>query len=648
MRIPYLLRGLILAFSAISPLSLLAQFQPLNPDELKMTSDAKAPGADAVYLDYEESDNDSLHNQNYYARIKVLTEKGKDAATVELPAYRRGEFSIGSISGRTIHPDGSIVPLNVKPDELLVVKRGEAQIEKKVFTLPSVEVGSVLEYSYQLRFNAQFNWHLSPWWEVQKKYFIRKAHFQFAPTDNLSLVYWPHLPMGSSLKTDAGGRYFLDVTDVPATPDEEWMPPIDSILYKVMFYYRGPTEPLDAGDYWKSEAKEWSKEIDQFAEPTKTIHEAVDGLVTSSDSDLVKAQKLYAAVEALENTDYTRRKSESERHELKLKPVKRAEDTWTQKSGNSNEIALLDLAMLRAAGLTAYATAIVDRDKGLFDPSYMSLSQLDETLVIVSVGGKEMLLDPGEKMCPFGTVNWRHSGAEGLRQSADGPGRSQTSFQVFGTNTVKRTGDLVVDLHGGVTGTLQIVMTGQEALYWRQTALEVDQAELKKEFDRSLEEMAPQGVAAHVDHFLGLDEADSLLMAVVKVSGTLGTATAKRIILPGFFFETREPEPFVNQATRLEPVDMRYASQISDQLTYDLPQGVTVEGAPQDAKVSWENHAVYIAKTKPEGEQITIARVLARAFTMAKPEEYQDLRGFYQKVAAADQGQLVLAVSASP
>jgi hypothetical protein len=36
-------------------------------------------------------------------------------------------------------------------------------------------------------------------------------------------------------------------------------------------------------------------------------------------------------------------------------------------------------------------------------------------------------------------------------------------------------------------------------------------------------------------------------------------------------------------------------------------------------------------------------RTLARAFSYAKPAEYQDLRGFYLKVAAADQQQLVLA-----
>jgi len=41
--------------------------------------------------------------------------------------------------------------------------------------------------------------------------------------------------------------------------------------------------------------------------------------------------------------------------QLKLKVAKCAEDTWAQKSGSSEDIAQLYLAMLRAAGLTAYA-----------------------------------------------------------------------------------------------------------------------------------------------------------------------------------------------------------------------------------------------------------------------------------------------------
>ena len=643
--------------AALSPVVLCAQFQAPNPDELKMTSDPKAPGAAAVYLDYEETDNDAQHSQIYYARIKVLTEKGKEAATVQIP-YRGGEFSIGSVSGRTIHSDGTIVPLTVKPEDLLIQKYTEVEAgdethaeqvreQRTVFTLPSVEVGSILEYSYQLRFNAQFYWHLDPDWQVQQQYFVHKAHYLFTPTLMLNLLWWPNLPQSAKIMTDAAGRYFLDVKDIPAAPDEEWMPPTDSVLYKVHFYYRGPADSMDVNDYWKDEAKDWSKEVDHFAEPTKPIRDAVAGLVAPGDSDLVKAQKLYAAVEALDNTDYSRQVGASELKQLNQKEAVRAEDIWAQKRGNSNDVALLYLSLLRAAGLTAYATKVVDRDRGIFDASYMSLDQLDSTLVILNTGGKDVLLDPGEKMCPFGTVNWRHSDAGGLRQSADGPGRAVTPAQVFVANTIKRLGEITVDPHGGITGTLQIVMTGQEALAWRQTALEVDAAELKKQFDRGLGKIVPEGTEAHVDHFLGLDDPDSLLMAVVKVTGTIGTATAKRLILPGFYFETREAEPFVNEETRLEPIDMHYAEQVTEQLTYDLPAGVSVEGAPQDARVSWEGHAVYVVKTKSDPGQLTVARVLARAFDVAKPLDYQDLRGFYQKVAAADQGQLVLTVAAS-
>jgi hypothetical protein len=634
--------GVVGLLAAVSPAFVCAQFQPPNPDELKMTSDPKAPGAAAVYLDIEETDKSDQESREYYARIKVLTEKGKEAAAVEI-TYPAGELDIGSIRGRTVHSDGTIVPLNVKPEDLLEVKSGDYRLQRKVFNLPSVEVGSVLEYGFQVR----RAW-LAPTWWVQQKYFVHKAHFQFVPIDQdiVNLIWWPNLPEGASVKKDVAGRFSLDITDVPPAPDEEWMPPTDSVLYKVRFYYASRYRSLDVDDYWKEGAQEWSNDVDKFGEPTKTIHDAVNSLIQPGDTDLDKARKLYAAVQALDNTDFSRAKTESERRQLRLKDPKRAEDTWNQKSGNRQEITLLYLAMLRAAGLTAYAMQVVNRDRGVFDASYMSLWQLDDDLVILSTGGKEILLDPGEKMCPFQAVNWKHSHAQGLRQSASGPSRAETPAQVFGANTLKRSGELTVDPQGGVTGSLQIVMTGQEALEWRQSALEVDPAELKKEFDRTLEQIVPEGVEAHVDHFLGLDDPDSLLMAVVKVTGTLGTATSKRIIVPGFFFETRESEPFVNEEARIEPIDMQYPEQVTEQLTYDFPDGASVEGAPQDTKVSWEGHAVYVVKSKSGGGQVTVARMLARAFDVARPLDYQDLRGFYQKVATADQGQLVLTVGA--
>ena len=79
------LRSAVLALAAFLPVLVRAQFQQPTDEELKMTADPKAPGAAAVYLNINEIANDPEHYQTYYARIKVLTEKGKELATVEIP-----------------------------------------------------------------------------------------------------------------------------------------------------------------------------------------------------------------------------------------------------------------------------------------------------------------------------------------------------------------------------------------------------------------------------------------------------------------------------------------------------------------------------------------------------------------------------------
>lgn len=644
--------------AAAFPVLAFGQFQQPTPDELKMTSDPKAPGASAVYLNIEEIEDDNLHYRSFHARIKVLTEKGKELGTVTVP-YLAGDTKVTGIKARTIHPDGAVIPLEGKPEDLLRAKREGMAFSEKIFTLPGVDVGSILEYTYTIRYDDDH--YSSPTWEVQQPYFVHKAHYFFSPfkafltgsqnatsrylVDSVTgdvasnIIWWVHLPEGAQLQHDAIGRFSLDVTDVPATPDEEWMPPIRSLLYKVDFYYKGA---YSAQEYWEKGARHWSKDVDHFAEPSKAIREAVAGLVAPTDTPIEKAKKLYAAVQALDNTDYTRKKSESEMKKLKMKEARRAEDTWIQKGGSSDDIALLYLAMLRAAGVPAYAMKVVNREDGVFDPSYMTMNQFDDTLVAVQDGENLAPTDPGEKLCPFLSLSWRHAGADALRQSDKGPGITKYPLQNYTQNTIVRSGDITIDEHGKATGSFTIVMTGQEALNWRQVQYLNDEEEVKKRFDRQLQNLVLEGMEAHIDHFVGMDDPNLNLLAIVKVEGSMGAATSKRLILPGFFFESRARTPFVNQEKRLEPVDMQYAEKITDQVIYHFPAGMTVEGAPQDANVPWPQHAVYIAKSKAEPGQLTVARLLARAFAQAKPEEYQDLRGFYQKVAAEDQQQIVL------
>ena len=92
---------------------------------------------------------------------------------------------------------------------------------------------------------------------------------------------------------------------------------------------------------------------------------------------------------------------------------------------------------------------------------------------------------------------------------------------------------------------------------------------------------------------------------------------------------------------------MHYAAVYKDGVLMHLPAGLTIESAPPATAVPWSGYATYQIKSTPNGNDLTVTRTLARAFTLLEPDEYSPMRDFYQKVNAADQQQIVLTNSAT-
>jgi hypothetical protein len=649
MRIAVRVSYALLLLALASPALLSAQFQEPTSEELKMTADPKAPGASAVYLYREETTDDSLHFHSIYERIKVLSEKGKELATIRIP-YEHGADKVTDIKGRTIHADGTVIPLTTKASDLVDVKTKNLQVNTMVFTLPSVEVGSILEYRLQIRYSDEIV--SSPSWEIQQPYFVHKAHYFFRPelgggryisdsrgTPLDRLMYGGSIGAGDKVVADVKGSYTLDLNDIPAVPDEDWMPPLNTLKQRIEFYY---TYAHSGPDFWQTEGKRWSKEVEEFTKPTGPLKKAVGEIVASGDSDEQKAGKIYAAVMKLDNTDFTRTKSEAERKKEKLKAIGRAEDVWNQKAGSADDIALLYVALARAAGLKVWPIQVVDRNRAIFDSTYLRIGQLDDYIAVVELGGKDVYLDPGQKMCPFGTLHWKHTMASGFRLSEKGAVFATTPPSVYKNSTVQRVADLTIDATGSVKGTVRMVMTGQDALHWRQLTLENDEEEVKKQFNESMRNSLPDGVQADFDHFLALDDYSVNLIGIVNVSGNMGTATGKHFFLPGLFFESRAKHPFVAQDKRTIPVDVHYPKLEQDQVTYSLPAGFNVESSPQATSNLWPDHALLKINSSAKNGTVTVVRSVVYNFTLLDPKEYKDLHDFYQKVATADQQQLVL------
>jgi hypothetical protein len=625
-----------------------ADWQQPTPEELSMTSQADAPNASAVYLFREETTDDKLHMHSIYVRLKVLTEDGKRYADVEIP-YEHRQFTITDVSGRTIHSDGSVVPFTGNPEDKVIQKSAALQYRKKVFSLPDVQIGSIIEYRYRLHYADQIV--VPPTWFIQSELYLRKAHYRFVPTQHdltsgrnqhvSSILSVPLLPKGVAVKK-IHDAYEVDVEKIPPEPIEEYLPPIHSYSYRVYFLY----SPYDnGGEFWKDEGKHWSKQADDFMSADKAVKGMVSQWTVPGEAQDVKLRKLYAGVMSFENTDYTRQRSEREEKSEGFRTIRNVQDIVERKRGTSEELTLLFVALARSAGLKAYLMAVTNRATEVFNPNVLSMDQLEDDIAIVNVDGKEQFFDPGERYCAYGQLHWTHTLAGGLRQVDGGTAFAHSPDNVFKDSKTVRVADLQLDESGGVKGTIQVGYSGSPALAWRQRALETDRKEIEHDMEDSVREELPNGLTVQIDEVLYLNDPSKQLVAKFRVSGPLATLTAKRMFVPLELFEANAKPKFL-QPKRELPVYFHYGYEETDQISITYPESVTVESSPKQEQFIMKTFAALQEGSEVKRNSIVLFRDFSLAWVVFTPDSYDELRGFYGQVARKDQEQAVLKVGA--
>ena len=277
-----ILSAIVLTSAMLAPVVAFAQAKFIEPtkDELAMTSLPGYPGVAAVVLNKEEITKDDMHSVSHYRRIKILSEDGKKYANVELSFVSTSgdyysddagnEKTLEDIQGRTIHPDGTVIPFTGKPYLKVMEKGKDFKYQAKVFTLPDVTVGSIIEYRYATRISD--NMVEAPTWVIQGDLYVKTARYMWYPTsqtlhnrhgDIHTITWFPILPKGAQIVhheiPGMGAKglpqytYEVTVKDVPPVAEEEYMPPLANYSYRVYWNF---ISEHDADVYWKSEGKD--------------------------------------------------------------------------------------------------------------------------------------------------------------------------------------------------------------------------------------------------------------------------------------------------------------------------------------------------------------------------------------------------------
>lgn len=622
---------------------------PILPEELKMTSEPHAPGAPAIMLYRQVDRDDNNSTEDHYARIKILTEEGRKFADVEIPYDKTTEY-IRHIQARTIRPDGSVVNFDGTVYEKPIVQATGVKLLAKTFTMPDVQVGSIIEYRYRHGFEPYYVFNSK--WVLSQELFTKYAKFSLDPYRRIGMRFsWPAgLPPDTAAPKDERGRIRMEAHDIPAFVTEEHMPPEDELKYRVDFIYIADiynNSEKDPGVFWKKYGKAAFHLIDDFVDKRHAMTEAAAQIVAPGDSPEVKLRKIYERTQQLRNTSFERQKSEQEGERENLKRASNVADVWAHGYGNGDQITWLFLALVRAAGIPADPVFVSTRDVHFFNPNVMNPNDLNTGVVVVTLDGKDLYLDPGSAFVPFGALPWGETGVSGLRLTKDGGEWLKTPLADPKESRIERRGRLKLTSFGTLEGKVTVTYTGQEALWRRLEERHEDDTDRKRFLEDQLKADIPSGADVDLTNHPNWDSASQSLTADfdLKVPGW-AAAAGQRVLLPAGLFSAQDSHAF-QHAVRIHPLYFNFPHQSADNITIEFPANWKISSLPKP-RIDDRKSLVYSTWTEGGEESLRLYRGLTINTMLVNTKDYAVVQGFFEAVRACDQDQVIFLAGKSP
>ena len=640
--------SVILAAGHYHPFVVLAgeNVPPISPEELKMTSEPLAPGAPAIilYRQVDRDDNGKTSHEDNFERIKILTEEGRKYADVEIP-FLKGGNDVVHLHARTIRPDGSVAEFDGKVFEKTIVKARGLKYLAKTFTLPDVQAGCIIEYSFTYDFKEYSLYESN--WILSQELFTKAAKFSLKPYqgsfENPFRVSWrPRLPAGTNPPQEGPDRLVrMEAHNVVAFQVEDFMPPENELKARVDFVYSDESFEPDAAKYWKRVGKKLNGQVEAFVSKRKVAEDAVAQIIAPGDAPEVKLHKIYDRVQQFRNTSYELQKTDQEEKREKEKAPANVEDVWKRGFGSGTDLDWLFLGLVRAAGFEAYAVYVSDRRNYFFSANSMDRTKLDASVVLVKVNGKDTYFDPGAAFTPFGLLEWPETGVTGLRLDKDGGTWIQSTLPESSESKIEHKAKLQLSETGNLEGKLTVIFTGLEAMSRRVEERHSDDVEKKKYLEDQVKEYIPTAVELDLINQPDWKSSSQPMVAEfnLKIPGWVSGA-GRRALLPVGIFSAPEKHVF-EHTNRVHPLYFEYPFEKVDDVTIDLPLGWQVQTLPPAQKQ--DGHVVvYNMQAEKDASSVHLSRKLTVDLLLLDAKYYLALRNFFQVVRTGDEEQIVL------
>jgi hypothetical protein len=608
-----------------------------------MTVYEKDSSAEAVVLvDYGEASlsiNTNIVKLRFerHVRIKILKKEGLGWADAVIKLYESGGDGekISNLKASTYNLENGKVIESKMAKESVFKEQLNRYYKLQKFTLPSVKVGSVLEYTYTVSSDLYTlfpNWEFqksipvvhSEYWAMIPEFFIYEKYMQGYLTANAYEVV-PRSETSHQVKA-----HHWIVKHAPAFKAEPYMTTEEDYVSKINFAL---SHVAFQGEPVREIMGSWKKLNDNLLES-----ESFGGTIKGGNFLKAEVEKITAGLtdaEAKTKAIYNYVKETIEWDGYEDYTAASLKKVMEEKKGSSGDINLLLASMLEKAKIEVDMVLISTRDHGIVRKEYPMSRQFNYVVCAVRTGEKTLLLDATEKYLPMNMLPQRCLNGEGLVISTKNHGWMNLQAKAKAKTIVSS--DFTLNGDGELKGKVLYHRSGYDGIAMRKKYQLKGEETYLKDFKSDKTWLIEKST---FENIMLIDEAskeshDLLINDHVTAAGDL-------LYINPFITNPFQANPF-NLEKREYPVDFGSNVEQTFMCKLQVPEGYSVDEMPQGKLLVLPGNAARFSYNIIQtGAIVNITSTLQINKSLFLTDEYPHLREFYSQVVAKHAEQIVV------
>jgi hypothetical protein len=529
----------------------------------------------------------------------------------------------------------------------------------KVFAMPGVEVGSVIEYSYSIKNKIPFVWRFQREVPILYSKLLIEAPDAFKYDYTIANPYNLKVEKSISHHKEKVRLEFV-IHDLPAITYEPFMPPISDVITQI---YLPLTEIADDGYnipivgtswrmlgdmLWYDILKERLKS-DQFLE-----HQALE-IVGGSTDDLEKIAKIYEYLRS--NVRYVA----VEIGEGRFIPHNPAE-VLKKKYGDCKDKAILFIALLKAIGIEAYPVLTLTRGSGTVIEHLISGGQFNHMVIaipgrhfseienynkfVVRVkglfdGDKEyIVLDPTSSAVPFPQLPWYLEDTKALLIKEDESTLISIASSLAEDNETIYTTDVSIQDNESVICSTTVIRKGQEANKLRDMLLYLSDADQKEFLEHTLAVACPGATIEDISISQLTDIEKPLLIHYhYTIPHYVHSVESFRAFSPCILHLSMVDE--LTRKEREHPLWFDFCATHTDVINIRIPAGYSVKSIPEMVSTS-SAFAHFSCSCKEEDRLLVLERRLTIHETEIPTYQYNEVGQLFETISTSERKNVIL------